>query len=401
MPGYVSARSYADAPQKIIDAPTNIICSLKYHPVLERYLPFHHNTTYRQPGNELRPNMRFNLTQTEYEGIDQIKKDWSYIAGTERRIDREIVRGLANKLWPAVEVEFSDEPPFIETSSYERLIGPNIIKETKNTVVWAELVDTIKGELYTLPSFDLFFQGFNMEETRKQWKEYIFDFMFLDYTQRFLKETALDPYKDILLFLRSVGAYHFVSPTKMIVYDYPSEIHSSTEFGVNPVLHNMEGPAIKYAKGGVYVAEGFLFQERFFTRPESITLKEIEEEKNQERRRIMTSLMGIGRYLHESGAEVVEMDSVRVMTVGKDDRRMPRALIRAKDGRMFLCGTDGSTSRVYYMPVPRDVTSCRMAHEAIAGPVGIRQAEVPGSRRIGWGQRINLGLDEDNCIAQS
>ena len=45
----------------------------------------------------------------------------------------------------------------------------------------------------------------------------------------------------------------------------------------------------------------------------------------------------------------------------------PRALLRDSDGSQWLCGTDGSTSRVYYMSVPNDVMTCRDAHCAIAG----------------------------------
>lgn len=379
--------------------------SFKYHPAMDRYLVCHDNNTYRHPGNDLRPNMRYDMTQTEYNGIAAVKNDWTYIAKTERRVDREIVLGLAKKLWPNVEVEFSDEPAVFEPFSYERLIDRKTVNNAMTAVLWSELADTIKGEMHTIPEFDIFFEGFNSRaderNDRAKWREYINEFMVMDYTQRVLKETALDPYREIFLFIRSVGAFHFEGPFKLVIYDYPSEIHTSMEFGGKPVLHNTEGPAIKYAKSGVYVVEGFGFEERFFTNKESITIKEIEEETNQERRRIMTNLMGIGRYLQDTGAKVIQMDSVRVMTVGDDDRRMPRALIQAKDGRMFLCGTDGSTSRVYYMPVPREVTSCQMAHEAIAGPVGRRQVELDPTNSRGWRRPLNLGLDEKDCIAQS
>lgn len=417
--GYVEAPSYVgatagnppptDAFMPVFrtrnDPTPEIKKSFKYHPVMDRYLVCHDNNTYRQPGQDLRPNMRYDMSQTEYNGIAAVKNDWTYIAKTERRVDREIVLGLAKKLWPNIEVEFSDEPAVFEKFSYERLIDRKTVNNAMTAVLWSELADTIKGEMHTIPEFDIFFNGFNgrmgEHNDRQQWREYINEFMVMDYTQRVLKETALDPYREIFLFIRSVGAFRFDGPFKLTIYDYPSEIHTSTEFGGKPVLHNTDGPAIKYAKGGEYVVEGFPFEERFFTNKESITIKEIEDESNQERRRIMTSLMGIGRYLQETGAKVIQMDSVRVMTVGDDDRRMPRALIQAKDGRMFLCGTDGSTSRVYYMPVPREVTSCQMAHEAIAGPVGRRQVELdPGNSR-GWRRPFNLGLDEKDCIAQS
>jgi hypothetical protein len=41
--------------------------------------------------------------------------------------------------------------------------------------------------------------------------------------------------------------------------------------------------------------------------------------------------------------------------------------MRTKDGQKWLVGSDGSTQRVYYMPVPESAKTCREAHEAICG----------------------------------
>ena len=47
----------------------------------------------------------------------------------------------------------------------------------------------------------------------------------------------------------------------------------------------------------------------------------------------------------------------------------PRTLMQTKRGELFLVGTDGSTDRVYTMPIPddRDIKTCSEAHAAIAG----------------------------------
>lgn len=107
----------------------------------------------------------------------------------------------------------------------------------------------------------------------------------------------------------------------------------------------------------------------------NFTITDIRAEQNAEVRRIMIERYGAGRYAEESGATCIHMDAVP-LTKGQP-ATMPRALFRFDDGSQWLYGTDGSTSRCYWMPVPSTVTTCREAHFAICG------------------------LDESLCVAQS
>lgn len=395
MPVY---RSRSDAPldrQELV---------FKYHPAKDRYLVCWKNAdgqiTYKSPGTELKANMIYELTVSQHEKIKAIQQDWLYIARTERRMDKEIVGGLARKLFGEnTQVVFSDGAPQFHRHSYERLIDRETIHNFTTGIIWQELSELLVGEMCP-EEFEVFFDGraggdkTDVQKERESVRDVIVHFMLMDYAQRVLQLPEMDPYKDTLLFVRSCGGFKFEHPAKLVIYDYPTSIHISRDFGAKPVLHNEEGPAIGYADGsGEFVIEGYTFERWHLERRDLITTHIVEDEQNMERRRILTNLMGIGRFLQETGAKVIDMDSVRVMTVGDDDRRMPRALIRGTDGRQFLCGTDGSTKRVYYMPVSREVTTCRMAHESIAGDVGRRQR---GPRGV-----LALGLDEDNCIAQS
>jgi hypothetical protein len=95
--------------------------------------------------------------------------------------------------------------------------------------------------------------------------------------------------------------------------------------------------------------------------PETITLDEIMGTENAEYRRVLIQKMGPGEYLKRSDAQLVDMDSLTLTGSA------PRALMRDKFGQMWLVGTDGSTARVYTMPVAEDARTCREAHDSISG----------------------------------
>ena len=131
-------------------------------------------------------------------------------------------------------------------------------------------------------------------------------------------------------------------------------------FDDNSRLHSEDGPALRYSDGySLYFIHGVRVPDWVVERPGAITPETIEAEKSIEIRRIMIDRMGVGRYLDSIGAEVVSMDAPA--------SGAPRALLRDKDGRQWLCGTDGSTTRVYYMQVGEDAQTCSEAHAGICG----------------------------------
>lgn len=127
-------------------------------------------------------------------------------------------------------------------------------------------------------------------------------------------------------------------------------------------LHAETGPAVEFADGTeIFAISGVPVERRIIMEPETITIDEIFSQNNGEIRRVMIMRMGAGKYLKESGAKLLDMDSLTL--VGS----APRALMEDKMGQKWLVGTDGSTARVYTMPVPEHVRTCREAHEAISG----------------------------------
>lgn len=144
-----------------------------------------------------------------------------------------------------------------------------------------------------------------------------------------------------------------------ILQHKPSKIHI-TQAGL---LHNDSGPSILYRDGWkVWSIQGVRVNEKIVMHPETLTLDEINGEKNAEIRRIMIERFGTSRYLEESKAEILDADYE-----GAKRGSAPRCLIKDKNNQKWMYATDGSTSRGYYIPVQEDAENCSQAHSAIAG----------------------------------
>ena len=139
--------------------------------------------------------------------------------------------------------------------------------------------------------------------------------------------------------------------------------HSVLQLDDRGMIHCEDGPAISYPDGtlDVWAINGVRVPKEVVVNPEKITTKQIEEEGNADVRQIMIDRYGPSEYMKKVGADLVDMDS-RTVPGGN-----PRALFKMKDGSQWLVGTDGSTKRVYHMPVPEEVETCQQAHSAICG----------------------------------
>ena len=132
-------------------------------------------------------------------------------------------------------------------------------------------------------------------------------------------------------------------------------------------LHSEDGMAIKYPDGwGVYAIHGVRVPSFVVEAPGSMTVAQIREEGNAEVKRIMRERFGESRYLSESGATVIDVDSVGIESKnGSPD--IIRALMKDDESRIFLVGSDGSTKRTYHMEVPSTIKTCREAHSFLCG----------------------------------
>lgn len=135
------------------------------------------------------------------------------------------------------------------------------------------------------------------------------------------------------------------------------------------VQHCDDGPCIAWAPDEAepdgkkaWFISGIEVTEQIVMRPETLTIKQIKEEKNAEVRRIMRERYGNGKYLQETGAKVIDSDFE-----GARKGSAPRVLLEDDEKQKWLVGTDGSTGRVYYMAVEGNIKTCRTAHESLFG----------------------------------
>ena len=157
--------------------------------------------------------------------------------------------------------------------------------------------------------------------------------------------------------LANNSGWHYMFEECAIICDRASEIHIEQN-----VLHNDEGPAIAYSDGvAIYAIGGHVVTEQIVMHPETITLDQIDNESDQETKRIMIQRYGVAKYLTETGAKVIDSDRLNL------EGSSMRTLMEDNKGHRWLIGTDGSTGRVYYMSAPIDANTCKEAHEAMGG----------------------------------
>ncbi|MHA2069025.1 MAG: DUF6745 domain-containing protein [Candidatus Thorarchaeota archaeon] len=188
--------------------------------------------------------------------------------------------------------------------------------------------------------------------------------------------------------LPEVGVHHkilgescaYIWPNKdfIILCDRPLEIHVNDQ----NELHNEKGVAVRWPDGwGVYSINGVLIPELAIENPEKITVEMIDKESNAEVSRILREIYGTGRYVAEKNFQVIDVDTIPSDVLVPQSVPIMRALLYCPSSdtteeSAYLCGSDGSTPRVYFMRVPPHVKSCKEAHETLAG------------------------LPEDNCLIQ-
>lgn len=125
-------------------------------------------------------------------------------------------------------------------------------------------------------------------------------------------------------------------------------------------LHSIDGPAIPYADGFcIYSIDGVTVDEKTAVAPETLTVEEIEAEINLEVRRVMLERFGIGRYLVESQADVLNEDDYGTLYRKRIAGDEPLVMVRVKNS---TAEPDGSF-REYFLRVPPFM---RTAKEAVA-----------------------------------
>ncbi|MGD9684176.1 MAG: DUF6745 domain-containing protein [Candidatus Obscuribacterales bacterium] len=123
--------------------------------------------------------------------------------------------------------------------------------------------------------------------------------------------------------------------------------------------HCEDGACITFADGfEVYAWHGMAVSRRLVMEPETITIKEIEKEKNVEVRRILISRFGEQRFITESGAEIIDEDPrYGTLYLKRLTGDFPIVMVKVLNATPER---DGSF-KAYFIRVPPEVSSARQA----------------------------------------
>jgi hypothetical protein len=139
-----------------------------------------------------------------------------------------------------------------------------------------------------------------------------------------------------------------------IVSEKPVELH----FNRQMLLHNENGPAVRYSDGCKwYFINGIAVKKFIVEEPERISIEMIEFEMNVEIRRILVDRYGQQRYLVDSGATIIHQDEAGVLYRKDVPRDEPLVMVKVINSTPE---PDGSFKE-YFLRVPPDLTTVRAA----------------------------------------
>jgi len=149
-------------------------------------------------------------------------------------------------------------------------------------------------------------------------------------------------------------------PVKMNLNDR-LELHSETE------------EAIRFADGyKIYSWSGTIVDRYVIERPELITIKDIEDEENIEVRRAKMERYGLGRYLTDTNATVLQQDEFGTLYQKEGEDQEPILMVKV----MNCTAEPDGTYREYFLRVPPDI---RTAKAAVAWTFGLSESEYEPS----------------------
>jgi hypothetical protein len=134
-------------------------------------------------------------------------------------------------------------------------------------------------------------------------------------------------------------------------------------------LHCTDGPAVAWSDGfALWSIEGVPVDEQIVLHPETQTIKQINQEQNEEVRRIRIDRFGWLRYLEESGSTVIDC--------GRNDIEQTYEILAETPVGQRLITHCPSTGRRYSLGLPGDRVKTR--EEAQARLWGDRNVTIIG-----------------------
>lgn len=134
-------------------------------------------------------------------------------------------------------------------------------------------------------------------------------------------------------------------------------------------LHSEIGPALIYPDGwAVHCWHGVRVPRNTILSPDTITVAQIERQRNLEARRVLMERYGTERYLRDSGAHEIQRDQFGVLYRRDFQRQEPLMMLMVTNRTPEPNGS----FREYFMRVPPTMNTAR---QAVAWTFGLRAAE--------------------------
>ena len=135
------------------------------------------------------------------------------------------------------------------------------------------------------------------------------------------------------------------------------------------LLHNEAAPSLSCGDGfQLYSWHGVTVPAPVITNPGSLTVSQIDQERNLEVKRIMLERFGAGRYLDETGATIIHRDSYGTLYSKEMHNLEPLIMVKVLNRTPEADGT----YKEYFLRVPPEIIT---AKEAVAWTFGLQSDE--------------------------
>jgi hypothetical protein len=157
-------------------------------------------------------------------------------------------------------------------------------------------------------------------------------------------------------------AFIIMNEDAIFVSRNPVDIHFE-----DGVLSNEDGYSVEFCDGwGIYSINGVNLSEQIVMNPETLTVQQINDEQNEEVRRIMIERYGSGKYLDEIGAKVIDGPVDNWIEGTKE------YLFRTNKDEVYLLCVCPSTGKEFYLECPPDTATCQDAQSWLSGGLSAR-----------------------------
>jgi len=140
-------------------------------------------------------------------------------------------------------------------------------------------------------------------------------------------------------------------------------------------LHCDDGPSVEYNNEfKLWTINGVPVDEQIVMRPETQTLDQINQEKNEEVKRVRIDRFGWQSYLEQMQATVLDEQT-------NDIEQTNEALMECGEMRVLICSCP-STAKVFSLEFAKDVATCDQAQDWLHSGSSIDRI-IPKTRVIG------------------